>query len=184
MKTAVGICFRNLLQVRFLLLAAVFFFAVDGWGRCISGSWTVSSTAYTAGCQSNGSGRYCYYGSCSSDYVSGTIQCNDCDFCKNDIYRGGGSYTFADCGGCGFSTSGACGSLSLNSNLSKTCLTRCDNQCDADSIACVKAGNLWDSANCTCSNICQGLESKCIRAGGRFTGRALNLGGDRKDDIP
>lgn len=145
--------------VSFLVLLA--FGSVGSWASCINGSYRfggpvlpISGCRVTLGSQCGASVPNTYqgtgnlwYADCSLKYV---YYCGNRNFyvdCatgggpgKDNEYHGGEP---GSCGGGSYCTSG------FNSDV--FCTKRCDNKCDADSVACLSmSGYTWNSESCSC----------------------------------
>ena len=170
------------------VVLAVLLLSVSGWGACSSG--------YQQSGQTQEGSFICSQGSCSAGGCSWSASCAasravlDCP----ETYQTGGGYFTDVYKGTGLQVNSLGGTTACTQSL--TCVNapssgtrftmgcyyrvRCTSKCEADSIACLIAGNFWDSQNCTCNSSCpqcDAFEQACDAESGLFTGSCLSSGG-------
>lgn len=145
----------------FWVVLAVLLLSVSGWGSCELRTFRQSGIDYAC----DGGSIRPNYQQTVSQYCSDNVPSLMASSC------GAGKYVLQHCPLC-------ISSILSHSYYSFYC---CGSVCEADSIKCVNAGKLWNSAGCNCVDPCGEWRSQCEAKGGTFDGKVITeVGTDRQ----
>lgn len=157
------------------IILFIFLLSVSGFSECISGGYYISvGNIAVPGCNvypsqmctsisvssSIHSSSY-YYESCQP----GTITyCGNTSKVWNCITNSGDNIPMSNSMGCG-------GNICPTAPVKAYCTVRCNNSSEADSVACINQGNIWQDG--VCKGLCDDYQAECNNKPGKFLGNVL-----------